>query len=253
MSSSLLPANSTILVTGGATGIGLGLVKQLVSKGHTVIVAGRRQIKLDEAKAEVPEITIIQGDIGSDDERIRLFQLVTKQFPDVNVLINNAGVFIGTKVNIQEKDALEEFRQNGQINTEGTIHLSYLFADYFKSKPDRKALIVIVTSIAAFIPVTNGLGYSMSKAALHHFSVGFRLLLKDTNIRVVEAFPGPVNTDMLPDALRNSASTVEAYTADVINQIELGHTEFGQTGTPFEKLSRESPEYIDGFIKAFNP
>lgn len=83
---------STILVTGGGTGIGLALSTRLADLGHTVIIAGRRQAQLDAAKAAHPKLQVIQGDIGSDASRIALFQKVSKDFPAVNVLINNAGM-----------------------------------------------------------------------------------------------------------------------------------------------------------------
>lgn len=253
MSASLIPNNSTILVTGGATGIGLALVKEFVGKGHNVIVAGRRQAKLDEVKAEVPQISTIRGDIGNDADRISLFEAVTRAHPEVNVLVNNAGVYISNG-NVAEKSEWENFKQNLSINTEGTIHLSYLFADYFKSRPTVKALIVVVTSIVSFIPLASALGYSLSKAALHHFTVGFRLQLRGSNVSVAEAYPGPTLTDMLSDpGLRQIASTAESYAADTIRQLELGHTEFGQAGTPFETISRASWETVDGYTQGFNP
>jgi len=248
---SLLPPSSTVLLTGGATGIGLGLAKVLVSKGHKVIISGRRQNKLDEAKAQVPSLITIRGDVENDDDRFKLFEQVTRDHPQVNVLINNAGVYSYYDPDkLSEKSEWEQFKQVGRINTEGTIHLSYLFANYFKSKP--KALIVNVTSGVAWVPLVKNIAYSMSKAALHHFSIGLRIHLKDTSISVVEAYPGPVDTDMLPEKYKSMAATVDAYTSDVISQIEQGHVEFGMTGTPFEGLSTASADTIQGLIAGFN-
>eukprot|EP00595_Chromulina_sp_UTEXLB2642_P003141 CAMPEP_0196765728 /NCGR_PEP_ID=MMETSP1095-20130614/11253_1 /TAXON_ID=96789 ORGANISM="Chromulina nebulosa, Strain UTEXLB2642" /NCGR_SAMPLE_ID=MMETSP1095 /ASSEMBLY_ACC=CAM_ASM_000446 /LENGTH=248 /DNA_ID=CAMNT_0042124283 /DNA_START=34 /DNA_END=777 /DNA_ORIENTATION=+ len=244
VSSSLLPPSSTVLVTGGASGIGLGLVKQLVSRGHKVIIVGRRQSKLDEAKAVIPELHSFQGDVGSEVERTKLFETAVSLYPDINVLINNAGVYLNHGDDITDKSNWEIFKQHNTINSEGTIHLSYLFADYFKKNSNKKTLIAINTSIVAFIPLKSNLSYSISKAVLHHFSVGFRLQLKDTNVSVVEFYPGPVKTDMLPAGLDAIAANVDDYAADVINQIELGHTEFGLTGSPFENLSRANYETI---------
>eukprot|EP01034_Spumella_vulgaris_P035608 gene35608-43907_t len=83
---------STILITGGASGIGLAVGQRLLALGHTVIAVGRRQDALDSAAKANPGLKTIQADVTTDAGRIDLFNKALMQFPDVNVLFNNAGV-----------------------------------------------------------------------------------------------------------------------------------------------------------------
>jgi uncharacterized oxidoreductase len=194
---------STILITGGGTGIGLALSQRLIALGHTVIAAGRRQSALDEAKAANPKLKTVQGDVGSDAGRLALFQKVTKEFPEVNVLINNAGV-MGGAASLKDTTAAdwEGHKQTIETNLVGTIHLSILFVPFLIEKAN--ALIVVNSSILGFFPYAQTATYSATKgsftpfliifsviltlfllaAALHSFTISLRHQLKDTSIKV---------------------------------------------------------------------
>lgn len=110
ISASLWPSSATVLITGGATGIGLGLAKTLISLGHKVIVTGRRPDKLDEAMREAPGLITIQNDIESDEGRKELFDRVTKDYPEVNVLVNNAAVYYPSGI-VSNESEWKEFKQ----------------------------------------------------------------------------------------------------------------------------------------------
>eukprot|EP01034_Spumella_vulgaris_P026796 gene26796-33432_t len=171
---------STILITGGGSGIGLGLAQRLLTLGH-------------------------EGDIGSDASRIALFEKVVKEFPEVNVLINNAGVSNGAKYpSVKNVTAAgwESHKEVIDINLTGTIHLSILFIPHLITK--KNALIANNSSILAFFPYAASYIYSATKAALHSFTISLRHQLKDTFIKVVEIAPPAVSTDMgrrLPGAI----------------------------------------------------
>lgn len=231
-------------------GIGFGLAEALINNGHTVIVSGRRQEKLAEAKNKLPQLITIRGDVETEEGRETLFSNVTTQYPDVNVLINNAGVFATNADEIKERSEWNIIQSQLRINVEGTIHLSYLFVPHLKLKP--QSLILIVSSIVGLIPLSNALAYSTSKAALHHFSVGLRLQLRDTSIKVAEALPGPVDTDMLVEQYKPIASSVKDYVADVISHLNKGDQEFALTGSPFDGITRFTPEVLDQFFVNFN-
>jgi uncharacterized oxidoreductase len=154
---------STILITGGASGIGLALAQRLLTLGHTVIVAGRRHAVLEQAKKENYDLKTVQGDIGTDAGRIALFQKVTKDFPEINVLVNNAGVLNGSAPPLKDTTAIDwqGHKDVIEINLVGTIHMSILFLPHLITK--RNALIVNNTSILAFIPVAVAATYSATK------------------------------------------------------------------------------------------
>jgi uncharacterized oxidoreductase len=158
---------STIFITGGGTGIGLALAQRLLALGHVVIVAGRRQAQLDQAQKENPALKTIQGDIGSDTSRIALFEKVVREFPDVNVLINNAGISNGAKSPPLKDTTPADWQKHKDvidINLVGTIHMSILFLPHLTTK--QNALIANNTSILAFFPYAASVTYSATKGAI---------------------------------------------------------------------------------------
>jgi uncharacterized oxidoreductase len=161
---------STILITGGASGIGLALGTKLIALGHTVIAAGRRQEQLNEALASTPNLKVVLGDVGSDAGRIALFEKVTKDFPEVNVLINNAAWADFTKPLLKDTTPAAWTNHKTEIETNLTapIHLSILFTSHFIAKPN--ALIANVTSLAGFFPVAVQPTYSATKGILYFSS-----------------------------------------------------------------------------------
>jgi uncharacterized oxidoreductase len=155
---------STILITGGGTGIGLALAQRFMALGHVVIAVGRRQNVLDEAAKNNPGLLTIQGDIGSDATRVTLFKKVIEDFPDVNVLVNNAG-FGNFGASPLKDTTLEDWQSHKDVietNLTGSIHMSILFIPHFLTKPN--ALIVNNTSMLAFFPIAgSGITYSLTK------------------------------------------------------------------------------------------
>jgi uncharacterized oxidoreductase len=82
--------NSTVLITGGTSGIGLEFVKQLTAQGANIIVTGRKLDKLKETKKQFPKISIFQSDVGNPKDIEQLYKSITQQFPELNIIINNA-------------------------------------------------------------------------------------------------------------------------------------------------------------------
>lgn len=182
---------NTILITGGGTGIGLGLAKAFTELGNKVIIAGRRLEKLEEAKSEVPELEIVQGDIGTAESVKALADKVISNYPDINVLLNNAGIMISQNITRTEEN-LEDLVNQFDINTKGTIRMNSAFMDTLKKN---EGTIINVTSGLAFIPNVAVPIYSASKAALHSYSITLRQQLAG-KVEVIELAPPLVATDL---------------------------------------------------------
>src|SRR6478672_5189883 len=81
-----------VLVTGGASGIGLALATRFLNAGSDVMICGRREDKLREAQAAHPTLRTRVCDVASDADREALIRSVASEFPDFDVLVNNAGI-----------------------------------------------------------------------------------------------------------------------------------------------------------------
>jgi uncharacterized oxidoreductase len=133
-------SKNTILITGGASGIGLAFAERFLAAGNKVIIVGRRADKLAEIKAKHPQIETRICDVASESDRIALFEWTTANFPAVNVLVNNAG--IQRRVNLTENEDWEKTRSEITINVEAPIHLARLFVPHFLQRENPAILNV---------------------------------------------------------------------------------------------------------------
>ncbi|MGV3546954.1 MAG: SDR family NAD(P)-dependent oxidoreductase, partial [Pedobacter sp.] len=114
--------NSTILITGGTSGIGLEMVKQLTEQGATIIVTGRNQEALNKTKEQYPNVHTFKSDVSDPNAIKKLFSDVTQQFPDLNIIINNAGLM--RLIDLQDTSLdLENINREVQTNLSGTIQM----------------------------------------------------------------------------------------------------------------------------------
>ncbi|HZF64328.1 MAG TPA: SDR family NAD(P)-dependent oxidoreductase [Chitinophagaceae bacterium] len=190
--------NNTILITGGSTGIGLAIAETFIREGNQVLICARRESKLLEAKQKNPNLHIRVCDIGNKSEREALYQWATSEFPNINMLINNAGIqkeidFTTGASNLNDDESEIE------INFTACVHLSALFIPHFL-KQKKECAIVNVTSGLAFIPLKIVPVYCATKAALHTFTVSLRSQLNKSNIHVFEIAPPIVKTELHREA-----------------------------------------------------
>ncbi|WP_050184145.1 SDR family oxidoreductase [Domibacillus robiginosus] len=242
----MILSGNTILITGGASGIGLAFTERFIKAGSTVIVCGRRESKLQEAKDKFPGIITRVCDITEEADRISLFEWVTTRHPEVNVLVNNAG--IQQRFNILEADAKQEwsyFSKEITSNIEAPFHLAMLFAPYFTQKEN--AIIINVTSGLAFTPMAIAPIYSATKAALHSFSMSLRHQLSDTSVRVIEVAPPAVNTDLGGAGLHTFGAPVDDFADSIFKGLAEGKQEIGY-GTS-ERALRMSRDEIDEAVR----
>ena len=185
---------NTILITGGSSGIGLAMAELLLKAGNEVIICGRLQSKLEEAKQKVPKLQTYVCDVSLKAERDGLYQWATSKMPNVNMLINNAGIQRETDFRSGAPE-LTDGESEIDTNFTGTVHLSALFLAHFL-KAKTECAIVNVTSGLAFIPLKVVPAYCATKAALHSFSMSLGSQLAETNVRVFEVIPPIVQTDL---------------------------------------------------------
>ena len=184
-------SKNTILITGGATGIGLALTEQFAPT-NKVIICGRREDKLLEAQARFPGVTIKVCDLKNERERTELVGWLTKSFPELNIMINNAG--IQREVDFRTLQDIKQVSEEVEINFITPVHLSSLLIPHLQTKPS--SAIINISSGLAFTPLAIVPIYCATKAALHSYSLSLRHQLSKTNIRVFEIIPPIVETDL---------------------------------------------------------
>lgn len=237
---------NTILITGGGSGIGLAFAERFISAGNIVIVCGRRESVLQQAKEKNPNLVTRVCDLDVESERVALFDWVTENYPDVNVLLNNAGIQV--RYNVLKADARDkwnDFSKEITTNLEAPYHLSMLFAPYFAKKG--AAAIINVTSGLAFTPFAIAPMYSATKAALHSFTISLRHQLSETVVEVIEVAPPAVNTNLGGAGLHTHGEPLDAFTDGIFNDLAEGKVEIGY-GTSVARL-RMSRDEVDEYAE----
>jgi uncharacterized oxidoreductase len=213
-------SDNTVLVTGGATGIGRAIAERFAKAGSEVIICGRREDRLNEARA-VAGAHVRVCDVGRPEERIALAGWVTTRFPALNVVVNNAG--IQRRVEIAHPEPWDTTREEIAINLEAPIHLARLFLPHLARQA--RPAIVNVTSGLAFAPKADVPVYCATKAALHSFTLSLRHQLAKTPIQVVEIIPPAVNTDLQAPGLHTFGVDVDEFADAVMERLAAGDLE----------------------------
>lgn len=210
--------NKTILITGGTSGIGLELGKELQAKNKRVILLGRNTERLDEAKSHGFET--IQCDLSNPNDLEAAVVKIQNEYPDLDVLFNNAGMqynyLFSESITPQEK-----IRKEIDVNLSSQIIFTQMLIPIMTNSKD--ALIVNTTSGLGAYPKEDGLVYSASKAGMRSFTIGLRNSLKNTSIKVVEFIPPVTATAMTQGRDENKMSAADLVKT-IIPQIEKGKT-----------------------------
>ena len=183
---------NTIFMTGGTSGIGLGLARKFRDLGNTVIISGRRKDLLDRIAAE-DGIEGIALDVADPDSITAAFETVTTNHPDLNVVVTMAGIML--EEDLRDPGHLAASEHVIDINLLGTIRTLTAFTPYLLTKPD--AVIMTVSSGLAFVPLVYTPTYNATKAAVHSYTQSLRIQLADTGIQVIELVPPAVQTGLL--------------------------------------------------------
>jgi uncharacterized oxidoreductase len=237
-------SNNKILITGGATGIGLGLTERFVHENNTVIICGRREEVLKEVALKFPSVIYKVCDLNSEAERIDLYEWVATNHSDVNVLINNAG--IQQWMNTEDENFYTRATEEITTNVLAPVHLSFLFL-----KLPSLNTIINVSSGLAFLAFSKVPVYCATKSFLHSFTLSLRHLLKEKKVEVIEMIPPALNTDLGGKGLHDAAPPVGEFIETIFEQLKDGKQEltFGLS----EVLSKATPDEILSTFNRMNP
>lgn len=185
-------SGNTILITGGGSGIGRGLAEALHGLGNQVVIAGRRKSVLDETTAANPGMKSATVNID-DAQSIREFAAqMERDFPALNVVIQNAGIMRAENLKSQD---LADAEAMIATNLLGPIRLTAGLLPLLQKQP--QATIITLSSGLAFVPLSLAPTYSATKAAIHSYTQSLRYQFKDTNVEVLELIPPYVQTELM--------------------------------------------------------
>ncbi len=244
-------SNNIILLTGGATGIGLALAERLQAAGSQVIAVGRRADKLQQAQQRVPGLLTYRADLAQPAERVALAEWVRREHPGLNVLFNNAGIL--RRVAVADLGASladwEQARQEIAINFEAPVHLTALLLPHLQHQAG--ATVINLSSGLAFTPWAAAPVYSATKAAVHSFSLSLRYQAAPLGVAVVELVPPIVQTDLASGAGLPPGEPVDRFADAVLARLAAGETEIGYASAEVRRLA--SREQLDDFFRRLNP
>jgi len=238
-------SNQKILITGGASGIGLGLTEKLVEQGNTIIICGRRKDRLDEVAARFPLSVIpVVCDVSREEEVRKLHQWVVANHADLNILINNAG--IQNRMDIADADFYVRAVKEINVNVLAPILLISLFAEL----PTMKT-IVNVTSGLAFVPSAAMPVYCATKAFLRSFTLSLRKQFEARGIAVIEINPPALHTDLGGPGHHDGYPEVSEFIDSIFKQLVQGSKEltFGYS----KERADENNRTITDIFNKMNP
>ncbi|MEZ0612165.1 SDR family oxidoreductase [Fibrella sp. WM1] len=237
-------SNNKILITGGASGIGLGLTERFIQENNTVIICGRRETMLNDVSARFPSVITRVCDLAQAADREALYDWVRAEHADLNVLVNNAG--IQQWMSVTDEAFYERAKEEIAVNIEAPLHLTSLFANL----PTLKT-VMNVTSGLAFVPLSKVPVYSATKAFFHSFTLSLRYLLAPKGIDVIELIPPALNTDLGGKGLHDQAPPVSGFIDAVFEQLKQGKTEL--TYGFSEAMANATPDGLRAAFDRMNP
>ncbi|QQS19466.1 SDR family NAD(P)-dependent oxidoreductase [Candidatus Saccharibacteria bacterium] len=208
---------NTILITGGGSGIGKGLAEMFHRKGNKVIIAGRNKARLEEVAKANEGMETLELDVTTSESIDALVAQVYEKYPDLNVLILNAGMMKAEKIGDNDIQTAKSIIATNLI---GQMELNSKLLPILEGNND--AVIVTVSSGLAFIPGASFPSYCATKAAIHSYTQSLRTQLKNSGIQVIELIPPYVQTELISPEQANdpNAMPLADFITEVTNLLE---------------------------------
>jgi uncharacterized oxidoreductase len=207
--------DNTMLITGGTSGLGLGLAQRFHAAGNKVIIAGRRTDLLEEIVGAHPGMESVVLDVSDPESIAAVHASVTASHPELNVLINMAGIMLPE--NLLDGSALQVAEDTIATNLLGPIRMLNAFVPSLIARDD--AVIMNVSSGLAFVPLPFTPTYNATKAAIHSYTQSLRVQLSGTPVQVLELVPPAVQTSLMGQTDDERAMPLDDYLNEVMELI----------------------------------
>ena len=243
-------SGNTILITGGGTGIGRGLAEAFHAKSNQVVIAGRRKELLDETVAANPGMKAAVLDIENGDAIRTFAEKLKKDYPTLNVVIQNAGIM---KPESLKAGATADAEAMVVTNLLGPIRLNAALLPFLLKQ--QNPVIMTVSSGLAFVPLAMTPSYCATKAAIHSYTQSMRYQLQDTKAQVVELIPPYVQTELMGPRMASDPNAMPLKDFISETMTILGNSQ-NVTEICVERVKplrfAEASGQYDAFFKNFN-
>lgn len=199
-------SGNTILITGGSSGIGLSMAQKLLALNNKVIITGRDKNKLTAIQQKMPGLYIYAGDLAWNDGIHDLVEHIRQQHPELNILINNAGVQFNYTF-LSEPDLTDKIDYEILSNLAAPIKLTAQLIPTLLT--NRAAAIINISSALWLAPKKSAAVYCATKAGIHSYTKALRFQLEGTPLKVFEIIPPLVDTPMTAGRGKSKMSSDE--------------------------------------------
>lgn len=234
-------SGNTILITGGSSGLGLEMSKRFIQNNNKVIICGRSQQRLNEAKQQLPELEIIPCDLSDKYQCKALADWIIEKHPDLNVLINNAAIV--HKVDFLSTEGIIEMaEQEMETNFMAPIRLTHFL--FPQLQRNRDAHIINITTGLIYTPRADYPFYNATKAALHSFTQVFRKKSENSNVQTIEVMFPAVRTPWHKGSPPKIAIATDKAVEEMLAGLERGIPEIRVAGSKLlYTISRIAPKF----------
>jgi uncharacterized oxidoreductase len=240
--------SKNILITGGTSGIGYQLVKQLAARNNKIIVIARDENKLCALRDEFKSIYCYNCSLADRNQLMTILDTIINQHPDINLIINNAGIQF-TLMLTDGDFVIDHIDEEIAVNLTAPIIICAFFIKLWTMRLQPSS-IVNITSGLAFYPKKKSAVYCATKAGLRNFTKSLRYQLENTSVSVHEAILPLVDTPMTHG--RSAKKITPLYAAqEIIKGVENNRAEIFVGKTKFiPLLARLSPKLMAAILKS---
>lgn len=240
--------NNTILITGGSSGYGFELAKQLLEKGNKVIICGRAANKLEKAQTLLPDVHTFICDISEAEDRKALYQYLKQEHADLNVLINNAAEVYAYKFEF-DNDVLQKMER--EINTNYIAPMALSKSILPQLVKNENPMLVNINTGLTLSPKAKYPGYCASKAALHSVLQTIRMQMQGSRLKIVEVILPVVDTPFHKGNVPKKAISAQQAVNETIAGLEKGQVEIKVGMVKFmAKMARFAPKFVSKKVNA---
>lgn len=250
------------IITGASSGIGEACCRALLDDGACVVATARREDRLNEVVEGRPKALAVPADLTELAQHQTVIEKTVETFGRIDVLINNAGTFFGGAL---EDFSPEEAEYEIRLNLVAPIWMTQLAMPHLLQQ--KRGLIVNISSVGALVPVPNQSVYCASKIGLVGFSLALRRELKQSNVSIVNVYPGVVSSEMhtketlektkeLAGKLTSPPLTPEEAAALILEGIKQDKDEIYAARRPdklMALLNKWAPRMVDAKLASVSP